>query len=97
MHPRDQYIEQLETQIYNLNMEIDRLRQEQETGDAGIRETLDGQLDMLEDRQQQVKDKVTELRNSGEDSWEDLKIGVEDSITIFSESVKSAISRFVKD
>lgn len=97
MHPRDQYIEQLEAQIYNLNLEIDRLRQEQDKGDAGIRETIDDQLDMLEDRQQQVKNKVTELRNSGEDSWEDLKIGVEDSITIFSESVKSAISRFVKD
>jgi len=48
----------------------------------------------LRSKQEAAQEKLRELKNAGEDAWEDLKAGTELACDSLGEAVKSATSRF---
>lgn len=87
----------MEKQIQQWDKEINEL-----LAMAGkTRDNLKGEyktsIDKINRRKAEALKHLTELRESGEDSWEDLKQGFENSWKELRSSIERAKSRFNKD
>ena len=90
------YEQKVQAQIDKWNADMDRLKAEAMTANADTKLKLDEQLNKLTEKKKQAQEELDKLRRAGEDAWEDMKIGIDQSLTIFGESVKSAVERFTR-
>lgn len=70
---------------------IDELRQKAETAEADIRADCYGLIENLCRQQEAVTDKLNELRQSGEEAWEDLKPEALNLYDVLTEAVGKAL------
>jgi len=74
--------------------EIDKLKAEAGKADADAQLEYYKQIEGMRAKQEAASEKLTEIKKAGEDSWEDLKAGVDLAWDSLGEAVKSATSRF---
>lgn len=87
------YQEQIESKLRDWGVELDRMRTKAQEVQGDAKAQYDAQIAQLTKWQEQARDKLTELRQSSDNSWQEVKSGVEDAITSlergFSEASKT--------
>jgi nucleotide-binding universal stress UspA family protein len=91
---RKAYEERLEAQLKQWGAKIDELKAKAETSLAELKNKYEKQIEELRVRQEGGRQKVLELRRSGEEAWEGLRGGVEKSLDDLKEAFDRAISKF---
>ncbi len=94
MSKRDAYIQKLHAKIDEWNADIDKLAAKAQQTEADAKIEYQQQIDALKHQRQEVKNKLADLKQSGEDSWEDLRAGLDLAFESMSEAIRSAMSRF---
>ena len=94
MSMKDAYEKKLEAQLNEWSAEIDKLKAKADAAEADQQLEFYKQVEELRLMQQAANEKLSELKDAGDDAWEDLKAGVESSSDSLSASLKSATSRF---
>ena len=96
MSKRKTYIEKMERQIQQWEKEIDELLAATGKTRNKLKGKYKASIDKINKRKAEAEKHLIELRESGEDSWEDLKKGFENSWKELRSSIERAKSRFNK-
>ncbi len=88
------YEKKLQAQLDEWGAEIDKLKSKADKAEADAQLEYYKQIEELRSMQQSAASKLTELKDAGDDAWEDLKAGVDSAWDSLANSVKSAASRF---
>jgi predicted nuclease with TOPRIM domain len=91
---RKAYEEKLDAQLKEWNAQIALLKAKAENAKADAKVDHYKTIETLESKQDEAKTRLQELRNSGDDAWEDLKTGAENVWTEIKAAFQSATSRF---
>ncbi|HEX9776876.1 MAG TPA: coiled coil domain-containing protein [Geopsychrobacteraceae bacterium] len=94
MSKKQAYEEKLEAQLDEWNAKINVLKAKAEKVEAEAKIEYHEMIETLKTKQAAAKNKLAELHNASDDSWEDLKEGVENAWKSLNAAVKSAASRF---
>jgi len=90
------YVEKIEDQLKDWGSQIDILKAKAEKSKAEVKIKYLEQIQELKSKQETVKQKLHELRESGDEAWGDFKEGVEDALGEMKKALKRAVSRFKK-
>jgi nucleotide-binding universal stress UspA family protein len=90
------YVEKVEGQLKEWGAEIDILKAKAEKAKAEAKITYLKQIEELRSKQESVKQKVHQLKESGDEAWEDVKKGVDNAFADLKKALKRAASRFKK-
>jgi archaellum component FlaC len=91
---KEAYEKKLQARLDELSAEIDKLKAKADNAEAQTQLKLYKQVEELRIMQEAARTKLTELKNSGDDAWEDLKAGMDNAWNSLEDAVKSAVSRF---
>jgi chromosome segregation ATPase len=94
MSKKTEYEEKLQTQLDEFSAEIDRLKARADKTEADAEPWHHKQVEALQEKHKLAKEKLGELRESGDDAWEDLKDGIASAWDSVSVALKSAAKRF---
>ena len=94
MSMKQAYVQKLQAQMNDWNAEISKLKAKAEGAEADAQLEYYKQIEELREQQQDAQAKLNELREAGEDAWEDLKAGIDNAWSSPAEAVKTAASRF---
>lgn len=91
---KEAYEQKLQAQLDEWKADIDKLKAKANEADADAQIEYYNQIDELRAMQETARNKLTELKESSDDAWEDLKAGIESARTSLGNALKSAKSRF---
>ncbi len=94
MNKKQAYEEKLKAQLEEWNAKIDVLKAKAKTAKAGVEVEYYETIDNIKDKQVVAKNKLVELREAGDDAWEDLKEGLDSTWDRLGDAIKTATSRF---
>lgn len=94
MGMKEAYQKKRQAQLDEWSAEIAKLKARADKAQAESQIQYYKQIEELRKRQQEAQAKLDELRQAGEDAWEDLQAGIESAWNSLGEAVKSATSRF---
>lgn len=94
MSKKTEYEKKLQAQLDEFSAEIDRLKERADKAEAGAEPWHHKQIEVLQEKHKLARKKLGELKEAGDDAWEDMKIGITlawDSVGV---ALKSAQKRF---
>lgn len=94
MSAKEAYVKKLKAQLDEWSSEIDKLQAKAKNAEADTQLEYNKQIEELRSMQEKATNKLTELKDAGDDAWEDLKAGMENAWESLGNAVKSATSRF---
>jgi multidrug resistance efflux pump len=94
MSKKQAYEEKFKAQLDELDAKIDVLKAKAKQAGASVKADYYETVEDLQKKRSEAQTKLQHLRDAGDDAWEDMKQGVEESWTAFAAAVKSAVSRF---
>ena len=94
MDKKQAYEAKFKAQLDELNAKIDVLKAKAKQSEASVEADYYQTIEDLKKKRSEAQSKLQKLREAGDDAWEDMKQGVEESWTAFANAVKSAFSRF---
>lgn len=74
MSQRDEFVEKMKQQLDEMNELIDRWQTKAKSAEGEARETYDEQLAAFRERSEAARSKLREIRESGDDSWQSLRL-----------------------
>ena len=93
MNEKEAYQQKLEAKLDEWMAEIDKLKAKADQASAEAKVEYDKQVNGLHVKQEAAKEKLNALRQAGDDSWEKLKVDIEQTWSDLSEAVKTASSK----
>lgn len=94
MSMKEAYEQKLQAQLDEWSAEIDKLKARADQAEADAQLEHYKQIENLRTMQDAARSKLAELKNSGDDAWEDLKAGIDNARESLAQALKSAKSRF---
>jgi predicted nucleic acid-binding Zn-ribbon protein len=94
MSKRDEYVEKLKHKLDDWNKDLDELEAKAEHVKGDMKEKYKEELAVVREQRESVKQKASELIDSSEGAWEELKTGVEDAWHKLSAAIDRAHSKF---
>jgi archaellum component FlaC len=94
MSMKEAYEQKLQAQLDEWSAEIDKLKAKSDNAEADAQLEYYKQIEELRSMQETAGNKLTELKDAGDDAWEDLKVGIESAWYSLGNALKSAASRF---
>ncbi len=94
MSMKEAYEKKLQAKLDEWDAEIDKLKAKADAAEADAQLDYHKQIQELQSMQAAANQKLDELKNAGDDAWEDLKIGIDSALDSLSSSIKLAASRF---
>ena len=91
MNEKEALAQKLQTQLDEFSAEIDRLKARADKAEEPWHQQ---QVEMLQEKHRQAKEKFGEFRDAGDDAWEDMKEGMISAWDAVGKAVKSAAKRF---
>ncbi|HNR50166.1 MAG: hypothetical protein BWZ01_01379 [Deltaproteobacteria bacterium ADurb.BinA179] len=91
---KKEYEQKMEKRLHDMDVEIGRMNAKADAAGADVRAGYQKEIRYLRERRQALKAKLNELRSSGTDAWQDIKLGTEQAWNDLSRAVKSAWSKF---
>jgi chromosome segregation ATPase len=94
MSMKEAYEKKLQGHLSEWRADIDKLKAkaEQSEGDAQI--AYYKELEDLRTQQEKARDKLDDLRDAGENAWEDMKAGLDKSWDDLGDAMNKALARF---
>ena len=90
------YVKKMEAQLKDWGTEIEILKAKAQKSKAEAKITYLRQIEELRHKQKSLKGKLQELKDSGDEAWEDFKGGAEAAFRDMKKALKQAASRFKK-
>ena len=94
MSKKDAYVQKLQAQMNEWKAEIDKLKAKADGLKADLRIGYYQKIDELRAKHKKVQKIVEDLRQAGDNSWESLKVGVDNASSELGSAVKSAVDKF---
>lgn len=94
MTNKEAYQQQLQAKLDEWNAEIEKLRAKAQGAAADSQIEYNQQVEQLERKRDEAKQKLSELQQASEGAWEHLKTGAEKAWNDLGEAVSSAKSKF---
>ena len=94
MEERQAYIDRKESERKEIAAKIDVLRAKAAKADADARIAYNEQIDNLTRLQDKYAARIKELREAGEEAWQNIREGVEDAWSELTEGVRKASEAF---
>ncbi len=94
MNNKEAYEKKIQAQIDEWNAEIAKLKAQAAHAQADVQINYNNQIEELRRRKETVSEKLGQLKQASEESWEDLKAGVEEGIDLVKITVDSILSRY---
>jgi hypothetical protein len=91
---RDAYVEKLKGNIDDWNTEIDEFQVKLKQAKADVQVEYHKQIEEIKVKRQALEGKLADLKNAGDEAWEDVKSGVDVARQILGQAVKAAKSKF---
>ena len=93
MSTKDQYVEKGQAEIDKWNAEIENL-EAKITADAKTKLEHEEHMNALRQKRDEAKAKLAEIQAAGDDTWEDLKDGLESIWTSIKDGFEKVKSKF---
>ncbi len=84
----------MEKRLRDLDADIDRTKAKATVADTDFREGYQRDIGRLKHRRQAMKERLRELRSSGTEAWQDIRLGTGQAFNDLSRAVKSTWARF---
>lgn len=94
MSKKEAYEHKFQAQFDEWSAEIDRLKARADGADADAEIAYYEEIEKLRARQGEMKEKLHEFKESGDDAWDDIVTGVESAQNALGNALRSAQSRF---
>lgn len=94
MSMKEAYEQKLQAQLDEWSAEIDKLKAKADSAEADAQLEYYKRIEELRSMQETAANKLTGLKDAGDDAWEDLKAGIESAWDSLGNALKSAASRF---
>ncbi|MDR9501994.1 MAG: coiled coil domain-containing protein [Desulfurivibrionaceae bacterium] len=94
MSMKESYEKKLQAQLNEWNADIDKLKAQADKAEADAKIKYNKEIEELQAMQAAAKKKLAELKEAGDDTWEELKAGIENAWDSLSKAVKSTTSKF---
>jgi len=94
MSRKEAYEQKLQAQLDEWSAKIDKLKAKADSAEADAQLEYHKQIEELRSMQEAAANKLTELKDTGDDAWEDLKAGIDNAWDSLGDAWKSAASRF---
>lgn len=94
MSMKEAYEQKLQAQLDEWRADIDKLKAKADSADADAQIEYYKEIEELQSMQETAANKLTELKHSGDDAWEDLKAGINSAWDALDNALKSATRRF---
>jgi len=91
---KEAYEQKLQAQLDEWSAEIDKLKAKADSAEADAQLEYYKRIEELRSMQETAANKLTGLKDAGDDAWEDLKAGIESAWDSLGNALKSAASRF---
>lgn len=90
------YVQKVEAQLGEWGLQMDVLKAKAEKSKAEVKKKYLEQIQEFKSKQEIAKQRLHELRGSGDEAWGDFKEGVEDALEEMKKALRQAASRFKK-
>lgn len=91
---RDAYVEKLQGNIAKWNGELDEIQAKADKAKDELKAEFQKQIEEIKAKRLALEGKMTDLKNSSEEAWEDVKSGVDVARQILGQAISSAKARF---
>lgn len=91
---KESYQKKLQAELDQWSADIDKLKAKANKAESDIKLEYYEQVEALRVKQEEAKEKLSELKAASDDAWEDLKAGTESAWHALGNAVKNASSRF---
>ena len=91
MESKEVYQKKIETQLKKWKTRIDGLKTKVESAEAGAKSKLHQQLEGLHDKRVKAEKLLEEVKTSGQEKWENVRVNVEDAWAMLSRTTKKTI------
>ena len=98
METKDSYLKKMKEKFddlnYTWNIERNKLEAKTQQAKIEVKEKFDEKLKTLQERRQQMRQKLEQIDNASEEAWRDIKEGVDSAWQSLNEAIKKARSHF---
>ena len=98
METKDSYLKKMKEKFddlnYKWNIERNKLEAKTQQAKVEVKEKFEEKLKTLQDRREQMRQKLDQIDNAGEEAWRDIKEGVDSAWQSLNEAIKKARSHF---
>jgi len=94
MTSRHEYIDKLKDKLDEWDADIDELEARAQKAKAGLQFELQDQITSLKLKRDIARLKLSEIRDAGEEAWEDIKAGAEEAWSDVKDAMEKAKSHF---
>lgn len=94
MENKQAYEQKAQAKLDQLNGEIQVLKAKKDNAKADAKIEYEQKIDELHKLEDEIANKLDEIKNTSSDAWEELKDGFEKSSTTMENAIKSAFSKF---
>ncbi len=94
MSKKEAFEKQFEARLKEWKAEVDVLRAKADKADAEMRIKYHEQIDELQEKEKEIRSQLSSLKNAGEESWQDLKKGLQEASDSLSKSFSSIKAKF---
>ena len=94
MSEKQAYEAKLQAQLDEWKAEIDRLKAKADGAAADVKLAYHKQIDEISAMQKDAWKRLSELKEVGDDAWQDLRGGIEKAWDSLGQALKAATSRF---
>lgn len=88
---------QLKAEMAKWQTKLDEARVQANLGSKEAEEKIQPYLDQLENEMHKAKEKWTELEGASENSWQEIKVGLDSSVDAMKEAFSNAKKHFSSD
>ncbi|MGA9176453.1 MAG: hypothetical protein WBZ05_04345 [Desulfobacterales bacterium] len=98
METKDSYLKKMKEKFddlnYKWNIERNKLEAKTQQAKVEVKEKFEEKLKTLQERREQMRQKLDQIDNAGEEAWRDIKKGVDSAWQSLNEAIKKARSHF---
>ncbi|MGR9099369.1 MAG: hypothetical protein ACU826_02270 [Gammaproteobacteria bacterium] len=94
MSKKDAYLQKMHAKLDEWDANLAILKAKLSAARADVRIKLNAEIENLETQRAQLKQKLEDLENAGENAWEDIREGVESAWDRVTAGFKDAADRF---
>lgn len=89
MDKREVYKEKAQAKLDELNARIDLLKSQMKSQAADAKLAINGQVEVLENKREDLKSRMSQLRTGAEDAWDEIAAGLDRAL----DEVEHALDR----
>ncbi|MFZ0483325.1 MAG: hypothetical protein WAL93_08050 [Desulfobacterales bacterium] len=98
METKDSYLKKMKEKFddlnYKWNIERNKLEAKTQQAKGEVKKKYEEKLRTLQERREQMRQKLDQIDNAGEEAWRDIKKGVDSAWQSLNEAIKKARSHF---